>query len=333
MNGLLSQLAHLELESPRLDETVAFFTDVFGMHETERDGGRVYLRAWGDPFHHSLVVAEGEQAQLGHVGWRAAGTEQLEAAVSRLEELGYGEGWIEGDRGHGPAYRYRTPGGHLQEVFWQVERFKAQPELRSTFPVRVQKFSPVGVGVRQIDHVTVTTPAMNADIDFYRDVLGFRFMEYTVLEPASQEPFFAQLSNTEQAHDLALISDNSGMPARSHHFAYWVDQTHEVARAADILMEAGVALEYGPGKHGHGENSFLYVREPSGHRVEVFSGGYRNYQPDWEPVRWVADEGGFDMHRNWPAPDSLLKAFPSRDAPAAAVVDADVNPWALPGVS
>jgi catechol 2,3-dioxygenase len=142
---------------------------------------------------------------------------------------------------------------------------------------------------------------MNADIDFYRDLLGFRFMEYTVLEPASQEPFFAQLSNTEQAHDLALISDNAGMPARSHHFAYWVDQTH--------------------------------VREPGGHRVEVFSGGYRNYQPDWEAVRWVADQGGIDMHRNWPAPESLLEAFPSRDAPAAAVVDADVNPWALPGVS
>jgi catechol 2,3-dioxygenase-like lactoylglutathione lyase family enzyme len=113
MNGLLSQLAHLELESPRLDETVAFFTDVFGMHETERVGDRVYLRAWGDPFHHSLVVSEGEQAQLGHVGWRAAGTEQLEAAVSRLEELRYGEGWIEGDRGTAR----RTATGRLAGIF------------------------------------------------------------------------------------------------------------------------------------------------------------------------------------------------------------------------
>ena len=45
-------------------------------------------------------------------------------------------------------------------------------------------------------------------------------------------------------------------------------------------------IEFGPGKHGMGENNFLYVRDFGGIRIELFSGGYRNYQPDWEPVKW-----------------------------------------------
>ena len=41
--------------------------------------------------------------------------------------------------------------------------------------------------------------------------------------------------------------------------------------AADLYVEAGLTIEYGPGKRGVGENLFLYVREPGGMRVELFS--------------------------------------------------------------
>ena len=56
-------------------------------------------------------------------------------------------------------------------------------------------------------------------------------------------------------------------------------------RAADVLMEAGTHIEFGPGRHGMGEQTYLYFREPGGVRLEVNSGGYRIYQPDWEPVK------------------------------------------------
>jgi len=46
-------------------------------------------------------------------------------------------------------------------------------------------------------------------------------------------------------------------------------------------MESGVHIEFGPGRHGMGEQTYLYFREPGGNRIEVNSGGYRIYQPDW----------------------------------------------------
>jgi catechol 2,3-dioxygenase len=331
--GLISQLAHVELQSPRPDESVDFFTRVLGMTETDRDGRAVYLRAWGDPFHHSVVVSEGAYPRVAHIAWRSAGAEALETAVGRLEQAGAAEGWVDPVLGHGRAFRYRSPGGHVHELFWDVDRYVAPPEERSTFPIRSQRFYPVGAAVRQIDHVTIATPRVNEDVAFYRDVLGSRFMECTVTELDDPEPFFVEMTNTEQAHDLGLLKDHSGLSGRSHHFAFWVDQPTEVMRAADVLLEAGVAVEYGPGKHGHGENTFLYTREPGGHRVELFSGGYRNYQPDWEPVRWVVGSGGIDMFRNWPAPESMLEVFPPAEAPTASIIEDDTNPWSIVGVS
>ena len=51
---LISQLAHVELLTPKPQETLEFFTEVVGLEESGRDGQSVYLRCWGDYFHHSV---------------------------------------------------------------------------------------------------------------------------------------------------------------------------------------------------------------------------------------------------------------------------------------
>jgi catechol 2,3-dioxygenase len=51
---LLSQLAHVEILSPRPQDSVDFFTRVLGLQESGRDGRSVYLRGWSEFFHHSL---------------------------------------------------------------------------------------------------------------------------------------------------------------------------------------------------------------------------------------------------------------------------------------
>ncbi len=44
MKHLISQLAHVELLTPKPNETLWFFKDLMGMEETERQGQSVYLR-------------------------------------------------------------------------------------------------------------------------------------------------------------------------------------------------------------------------------------------------------------------------------------------------
>lgn len=328
---LISQLAHVELLTPKPQDSLDFLTGVMGLEESGQAGQSVYLRCWGDHFHHSVVLTEAPAPGLGHAGWRAEGPEQLQRAVARLEESGQGEGWLEGTLGHGPAYRYRGPGGHLHEIFWEVDRYLAPPEKRSSFPARPQRPPARGVSPRQLDHITMATKDPYGDAVWYRDTLAYRFMEYTGLDEHPDVIVFSMVTTNEKSHDLGLAGDLSEVPGRLHHLAFWADAVEDVLRAADIVMEAGGKLEFGPGKHGMGEQTYLYFREPGGVRLEVNSGGYRNYQPDWETVHWVPAQGSNTMFRNLSMPDSMMEAFPSADA--GAVPEPELaelaNPWAV----
>ena len=308
---LLSQLAHVELTTPTPDETLHFWTQVVGLEETSRAGQSVFLRAWGDRFHHTLALTEGPEVNLGHIGWRAAGEEELQAAVKRLETAGVGEGWVAPEPGRGAAYRYRGPGGHLHEVFWEVERFRPPAGMESPFPNRPQRYTPRGLAVRCIDHVTVTSGNPERDARWYRDMLGHRYMEYTVAPDNPGFPVFCMTTLCERSHDFALVWDPTGDRGRINHFAYYVDGREELLRAADVFLNADVAIEFGPGKHGMGEQDYLYVRDPSGMRVEINAGGYRNYEPDWETVRFEPQQGSNVFYKNLSMPQSMFESFPS----------------------
>jgi catechol 2,3-dioxygenase len=324
----VSQLAYVEIATPVLEASRDFYVDVLGLTEVARDDTGIYLRAWGDYLPYSLQLTEGDDAALRRIGWRADGAEDLERVAATLP----GE-WADANVGRGRAYAVTSPSGHVNEIFWDVKPLDLTEDQRSTFPNRPQKFAPRGVGVRQIDHVTVGSESPRGDAEWFRDNLDFRFMEYTVLDASSDDPFFAMVSTTEQAHNLGLALNTTGVAAAAHHFAFWLDQEVDVLRAAAILQEAGVPLEYGPGRHGMGENTYLYVREPSGFRIEIFSGGYRNYLPDWKPVRWTPEQGSNDMYRNRVAPDSIMELFPSGARTGAVAEGISVNPFEAASVS
>src|SRR5260370_36223962 len=63
------------------------------------------------------------------------------------------------------------------------------------------------------------------------------------------------------------------------------------------MVEHGGKIAWGPGKHGTSGAKFLYLFEPSGHRIEVWTGGMLIFAPDWEPIRWSQESEvlGFDM--------------------------------------
>ena len=164
---------------------------------------------------------------------------------------------------------------------------------------------------------------------WYRDALGFRFMATTSLDDDPNTIVFGVVTTNEKSHDLGLAIDLSEITGRMHHLAFWVDAQEDLLRAADFLLESGTPIEFGPGRHGIGEQSYLYFREPGGLRLEINTGGYRNYVPDWEPVQWRTSQGSNTMYRNLGMPDSMMEAFPPASAPV--MPDADLGPT-FPGL-
>jgi catechol 2,3-dioxygenase len=291
----LSVLSHVELLTHKLDESVAFARDILGLNVVAEEGDSVYLRCWGDYYAYSLVLTAAAEPGLGHGAWRAWNEEQLDMAVASVEAAGVQGEWIESSFGHGRAYRYTGPGGHTEELFWEIDPAVAPAGEESPFPERPQRAASHGIGVRILDHLTVTAPDVKAATFWHRDVLDFRVMG-GVAEPDS--PWFLGLAScNEKSHDFGFILDSEGKPGRLHHVAFWVETNHDLTQGATFLIEHGHDVDYGPGQHGIGEQNYLYFRDPAGLRYELNSGGYRNYVPDWEPVVWRFEEGPNNTYR------------------------------------
>jgi catechol 2,3-dioxygenase-like lactoylglutathione lyase family enzyme len=149
----VAQLAHVELLTPDLEGTLCFFKELLGAQETERRDQSVYLRGYEEQYHHSLKVTAAPRPGLGHVAWRARSPQALERRVAAIEATGLRRGWIDGDVGHGPAYRFETAEGHRMELLWDVDYVTASAGQETPLRNRPQKRPQTGVPVRRIDHL------------------------------------------------------------------------------------------------------------------------------------------------------------------------------------
>jgi catechol 2,3-dioxygenase len=286
-NHLLSQLAHVEILSPRPSETVAFLEQQLGLEISERSGQSVYFRGWGEFFHHSLKVTEAKHSGLGHVGWRTDSAQDLSDLAQALAATGQGQGWIDGDRGHGPAYRFLSPDGHINEVFWEVQRWQAPPDEKSIIADRPQKYTGRGSALGWLHHVNMAASNVQACSAFFQQHLGFHHRGY-IVAPGTDFQTVSFLSTGALDHDLAFTVDPDGAHGRLNHLAFAVQTREDITRAADILTDYDPSsLQTAPGRHGVAGTFFLYAIEPGGNCIEIYTPETLILAPDWEPVRWL----------------------------------------------
>jgi catechol 2,3-dioxygenase len=253
-----------------------------------REGESVYLRGWGEYQRYGLKLTASDLPGLGHVAIRACSQAALERRVAAIEAAGLGIGWIEGDVGHGPAYRFKDPDGHAFELYYESERYVAPDHLKPALKNVPQRYVGRGAAVKRFDHVNVLCRDVAANRRFATEELGFRLYEQIVLDDGTESG--AWMSLTIAAHELIYVADHAGLSGRLHHLAFFVDTREEVLRAADLMLDAEVPIEAAPSKHAVAQGMFLYVYEPGGNRVEVTTGTHFVYDPDYEPVTWTEAE-------------------------------------------
>jgi catechol 2,3-dioxygenase len=285
----VAHLGHLELLTPRPNESLRFFVDVMGMTESGRKGDSVFLRAWDDYERYSLQLTAAETAALGHAAFRTRSQQALERRVKAVQGSGAGIGWIGDEFGHGPAYRFHDPDGHVIELYYETQWYEAPQALRPALKNQAQRYPARGVNARRLDHFNCFAVDVRVNREFFQEYLGFRLTEQIVLNSGEEAGMW--LTATNKSYDFAYTREAHGVKGRFHHITYALDSREDVLRAADIFLEAGVKIETGPHKHAVQQTFFLYVFEPGGHRVEVANAGARLVlAPDWKPIRWSEAE-------------------------------------------
>ncbi|WP_331559751.1 VOC family protein [Actinomycetospora sp.] len=285
----VAHLAHLELRTPVLDESAAFFTDYLGLTVTDEAGGSVFLRAFDDYEQTTIKLTAHETSGIGRTSLRAASPEALTRRVAAIEATGRGRGWVDGDPGTGPTYLFTDPDGHEFGLYYESRWYRAPAELAPSLKNQAQAYPARGVCVRRLDHVNYLGVDVVANRDQLRDTLGAMVTEQIVLDDSSIAGSWTTFTN--KGYDAVYTRDRTGTPGRLHHIAFAVDSRADILRAADIAIDQGVFIETGPHKHAIQQTVFLYVYEPAGNRIELCNAGARLVlAPDWEPVDWTEAE-------------------------------------------
>ncbi|MCM3411862.1 catechol 2,3-dioxygenase [Metabacillus litoralis] len=284
----IAHLGHVELISPKIEESIVFFRDILGMEEVKREDQSVYLRAWNDYETYSLKLTEGKEAGMGHMAMRAYSPEALERRALELEKTGYGLGWTDGDFGHGKSYRFTDPDGHQMEIYYETEKYNPPPHLKPSLKNQPQKRTSRGVAVKQLDHINILASDIDKNSSFMRKELGCKLSEQIVLNNGKQAGAWLHLTN--KAYEIAYTLDGTGAKGRLHHLTFNVESREDVLKAADVFLDNGVFIEFSPSKHAIQQTFATYAYEPGGNRIEICTGGYYITAPDWEPITWTEED-------------------------------------------
>ena len=285
----VAHLGHIELLTNKFEESLDFFVNVYGLTPSGRDADSVYLRAWDDYEFHTLKLTRSDTTGMAHCGYRTSSEEALMRRVAAIEKMGLGIGWTDGDLGHGPSYRFRSPDGHVFELYWQTNKYEAPDGEKPALKNVAQRYHGRGVAPRRIDHFNLLATDVSKMRDFMVEAMGSRVTEMIKLDNGRIGGCWFTVNN--KGYDMACTEDHSGTAGRFHHITYAADHRDDILRAADIFLENGVFIETGPHKHAIQGTFFLYVYEPAGNRVEVANAGARLIlDPDWQPVVWTEAE-------------------------------------------
>ncbi len=292
MEPEIARVGHVALESPNFEESMWFFKEMIGLHEVERTDDTVFLRAAADREHHTLSLTKGDEAVVDHIGLRTQEPEHVEEFAAILEDQGRDIHWIEPgeETGQGEAIRFQTPGDHLFEIYFDVEKPVPDGKNRSGLKPRLHKFKG-GTYPQRLDHINIWCDNVDEMKEWMAETLNYELIEYLVDEDG--DTFGAWMSSNAVNHDIALQQHPEGESGQHHHVSYYLPNSSDILRAADLLREHEVPMEFdGPGKHGVSMAEYLYTRDPAtDHRVELYTGGYIVLDPDWEPLEWGPEEG------------------------------------------
>jgi catechol 2,3-dioxygenase len=281
----VERLGYVQVRVTDLEAATTYYTTVLGLKEVERDAERVYLKAWDEQDHHSLVLRRAATAGLDHMGWKLEAAADLEQIETKAERAGARVERIAADaeRATGPAIRFETPSNHTVSLYYGMKKVGNGLPKINPMP---RPAGLVGIAPPRLDHLLVTTQHVPESTQFFQDVMGFRLVEQVVADEMVQVAAF--LERTRTPHDIAFVPGNDG---GLHHFAYWLDNFSDLGPAADMLRMHKVPIDVGPTRHGITRGHTIYFFDPAGNRNEVFTGGYY-VDSDFEPITWTADQLG-----------------------------------------
>jgi catechol 2,3-dioxygenase-like lactoylglutathione lyase family enzyme len=273
MSPWIEGLRSVALYMPDLAKAEAFYTQTWHLDVAHREEGALYLRGSGSDHHLLALHQGGEVPQVRQVTLRARNREALDAVLAGVRKAG-GKVLAEPHEltrnpAGGIGIKFQDPHGRIFQVV-HGDACRAESAPVKDRPVR-------------LTHVVLNSHAVDETQKFLQEALGFRLADRTGI--------MAFMNCDRDHHTIAIgITDNDAL----NHIAFLMPDFESVMRGGGRMRDAGFPIQWGPGRHGPGNNLFNYFIDPFGvvieytADVEQIDERYEAHGPDfwkWPPGR------------------------------------------------
>lgn len=255
----LRDICYVRLGTRDLDASARFARDVLGLEPAGSEAHARYFRSDGRD--HTLAYVHGEPHEHA-TGFELESGAALEAAGAALEALkrkvqwGTPEGCAE--RRVAQYLSFEDPSGNRIELV-----VRPQPGAREYVPQRA-------AGITGFSHIGLRTTDAARDERFWTQVMNARVSDRIGPAPL--------LRIDEVHHRMALFPSRYPGVQHVNHQVAGID---DVMRSYYFLLERGVRIVFGPGRHPTSSAVFLYFEGPDG-MVYEYSTGVRLIRKDEE---------------------------------------------------
>ncbi len=247
------------------DQVPAHFPVVEQRFEAER---AVLLRGPG----RQVLLSPSNTAALGEIGIEVF-ARRWRAACALLERMGARR--LDWHPVFLEALALDDPEGN-RLVFGRGQRHRAVAPRAGILPARLQHF---GLGSARIGELSA----------FYQNQLGFALSDYVTGDDRKLRSVF--LRTTDEHHLLALFAN--GRPGLDH-FSFEAPDWNGIRDWGDHFARFGTKIFWGAGRHGVGNNLFIFVNDPDGRMVEI-SAELESVPFGRAPGHWRFDYKAFNL--------------------------------------
>lgn len=235
---------HISLQSPQPEALAHFYRDALQM-QIEATGNGSWLCRGPN---RQVLLKHGVKNRLGHIGFAARNRDALEFVRKELESQNLKLTESERDGLLDNAFGVEDPDGN--RVFFGL--------------ANGQKADGTGGIYGALQHIAYGTQQLAEMVGFYRDVLGFAEVDRVRNEAGVVKVCF--LRSNHEHHTVAIFqSDRVGLD----HHAYEVGNWDGIRDWADFFSSKNAPITWGPGRHGPGNNLFIFTEDTDGNHIEI----------------------------------------------------------------
>jgi catechol 2,3-dioxygenase-like lactoylglutathione lyase family enzyme len=241
------RIGHATFETPDLARAIAYYTETMGLVLAAREKDRAFLASKIGVL--TIVLQQSSAERCDRLSFEVTpGSDFGELGRELARDGVRSELRNDSAPGIGQVLSFADCKGTTIELFkdWSFLAKHAQVS---------------GIGPLKLGHVAFVVQDVDATVDFYAKVLGFRVSDWI-------GDFFVFMRCNPDHHTVNFIK---GQNIKLHHMAFELKDFSHIQTSCDLLGQKGVPIIWGPVRQGPGHNIATYHRNHDDQVIELYT--------------------------------------------------------------